>query len=367
MTAVKALIVVAKRNSGLTPFSLWKYGLLVVIALTVSPNANAMDVATEIVTLGEDEDIRGLDFSPDGKFLATTSTQTLHVHIWDWRNQRIVRTFERPQGSDLLTTEPIRFSPDGRLLASCSSRSGPNYSVTRIWNTATGEFVHDIEEPNNGSCQAIVFSPDGKHLIRAMSRPARALESSLIVHDTTTWEAVWSLRTSPFYPDHLEISPDGALVALVGTVIVPAVRIEGQFRITPAKPQIVIVDLIHREVVRTIPASAERLAWSPDGARLVAAAGLETQIFDARSGEIVSIEKGEGGHALARYTPDGKYLIERINLRVKIWDGQHRDLYQEIPAAPGVLAVSRDGHYFAMGGDKKVIVWKLAETPSSAR
>jgi hypothetical protein len=111
--------------------------------------------------------------------------------------------------------------------------------------------------------------------------------------------------------------------------------------------------------MRTIQASAERVDWNPDGVHLVAAYGLETKIFYSKSGDTVATEKGEGGHALARYTSDGKYLIERIHFKVKIWDGQHRELYQEIPAAPGVLAVSRDGHYLAMGGDKKVIVWEL--------
>lgn len=309
------------------------------------------EVATEVVTLPEDKDIWGLDFSPDGKFLATTSPQTLAVHVWDWRNRRVMRTFERPRGSNLGVAEPVRFSPDGRLLASCSSRSGPNNSVTRIWNAETGDIVHDIEEPDNGGCEAIAFSPDGKFLIQVVGRPAGASGDTLIIHDTTTWQPVWGLRTQPFSPDHLAISPDGKWVALRG--IFPNPNSPGWHH------KIVIVDMVQHAIVRTIEAYAERLAWSPDGVHLVAAAGLETKIFDARSGEVVVTEKGDGGHALVRYTPDGKYLIERINLRVKIWDGQHRELYQEIPAAPGSLAVSRDGHYLAMGGDKKVIVWEL--------
>src|ERR1039458_820688 len=319
---------------------------LSVAGLFESKGKTMKEVATELVTLSEDKDIWGLDFSPDGKLLATTSPQTLAVHVWDWQNRRIMRTFERPRGSNLGVAEPIRFSPDGRLLASCPSQSGPNNSVTRIWNAETGNVVHDIEEPNSGGCQAIAFSPDGRYLLRIVNRRAEAPEDGLIIYKTTTWQPVWGLRKELFYWRHLAISPDGKWVAVAGS--------------TAAQPQILIVDMAQRAIVRTMQVAAERIDWSPDGAHIVVGGGKDSiMIFDARSGELVASEKGEDGHVLVRYTPDGKYLIDSIYTKVKIWDGQHLELYQEIPASPGSLAVSRDGHFVAMGGDKKVIVWEL--------
>jgi WD40 repeat protein len=339
---------------------------LSVADLFESKGKTMKEVATEVVTLPEDEDIRGLDFSPDGKLLATTSTQTLAVKIWDWRNRRIVRAFQRPQGSNLGSTESVRFSPDGRLLASCSDPSGPNRSITRIWNATSGEVVHDIEEPYSGGCEAIAFFPDGTVLARIAIRRADDIHDSLIIYDTKTWQSIWGLHLTPFYPKHLAISPDGKFVALAGQVRNPLSwpfpTPQPTFGTPPSPNQalIVVVDVERRTVMRAIQAYAERLAWSPDGAHIVAGGGLDPiMIFDAESGALVTSEKGETGHVLVRYTPDGKYLIERIDLKVLIWDGQHREVYQEIPAAPGVIAVSQDGHYLAMGGDKKVIVWKL--------
>ena len=256
----------------------------------------AREVATEVMTLPTDEDIRGLDFNPDGNLLATTSTQVADVRIWDWRNKRLARTFERAQGSNLLSTEPVRFGPDGRLLAVCHGPSGPNKSVVRIWNSEPGDVVHDIEEPSNGGRRAIAFTADGRSLIRILRRPAQAPEDTLVVHDTKTWQPMWGLHTTPFYPTDLAISPDGKFAAVAGRVINPERwpfnTARPTFGTPPVRDQslVVIVDLGAHAIVRTLQASAERVDWNPDNVHLVAASGLETTVFDARSGEIVATE-----------------------------------------------------------------------------
>ena len=95
--------------------------------------------------------------------------------------------------------------------------------------------------------------------------------------------------------------------------------------------------------------------------------GLDTvMVFDAHTGKQIAGDQLEdiAGTSL-RYTPDGKYLIEGfMNGRgsgrgVRIWDGQHRELLQEIPGEVSGLAVSRDGHYLAVGEVGKTVVWQL--------
>jgi len=331
------------------------------------------DVAVKVTVLREKENINvsGLDFSPDGKHLAVVSIYET-INIWDWKNNRIVRTVEKPQGAnDGLVTEPIRYSPDGRLFAACHSRA-TNHIVARIWDTNTWEIVHDITDPvGGGDCNAIGFTPDGESLIRVLTRINQPGDN-LIIYNTHTWESIWGLRTIPFQPKALAISPDGKFIALGG-----AVHDSG-----PIRNQIAVVDMERRAIVRIIPNTLSfsfgRLAWSPDGTQLTAigrrawdgtanhgkgayTGGPDTvMVFDARSGKQLSGEQwGPVGHLSLRYTPDGKYLIEGdvngkgTGLGVRIWDGQHRTLLQEIPGDVGSLAVSRDGHYFAMGVDKK--------------
>ena len=344
-----------------------------------SKGKNMKEVAVKVAELHEDKDIEiwGLDFSPDGKYLAATSPTTLEVQIWDWQNKRITQTLEK-KGSDLMTTEPIRYSPDGRLLVWCGG------VVVKIWNTNTWELVHTIDGTSGitaagGGCNAIDFTPDGKSLIGVFQRTPVKSGDTLTIYDTSTWQPVWGLRTVPFYPKALAISPDGKFAAIGGGVY------DDKGTLTQ---QIAVVDLAEHKIVRTIKNTVDfdvgRLAWSPDGIHLTAmgrrardgfanhgqgvyTSGPDTvMVFDVHSGEQVAGEQLEGiGNSSLRYTPDGKYLIEGDmdglgnGLGIRIWDGQHHELLQVIPGNVGSLAVSRDGHYFAAGSLKDITVWQL--------
>lgn len=341
---------------------------------------NPKDVAVKVAELPEQYkvNVHGLDFSLDGKQLAVVSADE-YINIWDWQTSRIVRTLEKAHGAKGgLTTEPIRYSPDGHIFVACHSIAQGDV-VIRIWNTETWAIVHDITDPvGGGGCNAIGFTPDGKSLIRVLDRIVTKPGDNLIIYDTTSWQPVWGLRTVPFYPTALAISPDGKFVAIGGGVINGG----------PMKQQIAIVDLAQHAIVHTIPNTVDfyfgQLAWSPDGANLTAigqrgwdgrandghgayTSGLDTvMVFDAHSGKQVAGDQIEDIESTSlRYTPDGKYLIEGVmNGRgsgrgVRIWDSQHRELLQEIPGEVSSLAVSRDGHYFAVGEVKKTDVWQL--------
>jgi WD40 repeat protein len=61
-----------------------------------------------------------------------------------------------------------------------------------------------------------------------------------------------------------------------------------------------------------------------------------------------------------RYSPDGKYLVESvIDGSIRIWDGQHRTLLQQIHGEATSLAFTRDGKFLAMGGNRKSLVWQM--------
>ena len=320
-----------------------------------SKGKNMKEVAHKVAELHEDQNIEiwGLDFSPDGKYLAATSPTTLEVQIWDWQNKRIVRTLEQAQGSGFETD--IRYSPDGHLLVACHNLAQGDV-VIRIWNTDTWKIVHDITAINDGSCKAIGFTPDGKSLIGVHERNPVAAGDTLTAYDTSTWQPVWGLRTVPFHPDTLTLSPDGKFAAIAGL----AYDITGKETV-----QISIVDLGQRKIIRTIQDYAGHLAWSPDGTYVTAAAGGGVKVFDVHAGKQVADEPLKSAHMAVRYTADGKYLLESDmdalgnGLGVRIWDGQHRELLQVISGNVGSLAVSRDGHYFAAGSFKNISIWQL--------
>lgn len=363
-----------------------------------SKGKNMKEVAVKVAELPEQYkiNVHGLDFSPDGTYLAVDSADST-INIWDWRKERIVRTLEKVRSNDGLTTEPIRYSPDGRLLVACHGRSGG--VVARIWDTETWAVAHDIVDLNYGSCSAVGFTSDGKSLIGVLFRIGTHPGDNLTIYDTSTWQPVWGLRTIPFYPQALSISPDGKLAAIGGWVRNPRTwpfSTQKPTFGTPPLPNmslIAVVDMEQRSIARTIQNTVDfsfgRLAWSPDGNYITAmgprawdgsanidahgnaqgafTSGLDTvMVFDAHTGKQIAGEQLEDIESTSlRYTPDGKYLIEGVmNGRgsgrgVRIWDGQHHELLQEIPGEVSSLAVSRDGHYFAMGEVGKTVVWQL--------
>jgi WD40 repeat protein len=298
-----------------------------------------------------------------------------------------VRDIKRSEGAnDGSTTELIKFSPDGRWFAACHQRAA-NDVVIRIWNVDTWEIAHDIIDATPGGCSAIGFTPDGKLLLRAADRNPSFPADSLVVYDTETWKPIWGIPTTHFYPSVLAISPDGKFVAIGGEVIIPITS-------PPSTPKpnfinnIAIVDMEQRSIVRTIPDTISftfgQLAWSSDGLRLTgigkrawdgaANHGMgeytggpdNIMIFDPNSGkQLAGDEWGPISWHSLRYTPDGKFLIEGdrgnddVGLGARIWDAQRRELLQTIPGSVGGLAVSRDGHYFAVGNKKKTTVWEF--------
>ena len=74
--------------------------------------------------------VTGLSFNPNGDWLIV-GDRAPFVQVWDWRNERLVRTLESPQPEEL-AFRPV-FSPDGSKLY-CSRHAGV-YKGVCGWNT----------------------------------------------------------------------------------------------------------------------------------------------------------------------------------------------------------------------------------------
>ncbi|MHB1586280.1 MAG: WD40 repeat domain-containing protein [Acidiferrobacteraceae bacterium] len=338
-------------------------------------------VATLVATLPEPHGgVWGLAFSPDGRRLAASSPQTGSIPLWDWRRHRVVRRF-RKVGDDLESTTALAFSPDGRWLASCTS--GSQSAAVQVWNARTGARVARLLGPHGGwNCDAIAFTPNGRSLIRVADFVPHD-GHTLVVYDTRTWSIRWGLKTQPFSPNTLALSPHGHWAALGGDTLERS-RIGASY----FQEQIVLVNLVSHTLTRTIPTfprapprllygqlvpvannPASALAWSPDGTELaVGQWGVDpggsdaVRIYNVRTGAVVAREPGPLGTWVSalRYTPDGKYLIEAgIRHQVELWDGAHRHLLQVIPHQAWSLAVSPNGHALALGEGRQIQVWHL--------
>jgi WD40 repeat protein/Tfp pilus assembly protein PilF len=132
----------------------------------------------------------------------------------------------------------IALTPDGTMAATGSH----NRSLVKIWNTRTGEALHELNLPSS----RVAFSPDGRKLLTT----ARGLE----LWSVGDWRRLWkgdgsSLSAHAF-------SPDGRLVAVdAGT---------GRIMIYAADDGRIIAQLDD-----PYPAALHSLAIGPDGRYLV--------------------------------------------------------------------------------------------------
>jgi WD40 repeat protein len=91
-------------------------------------------------------------FSPDGALLATG---TRYIRLWRVRNHKLVRMWA-PRYPDGLGVVTLKFSPDGKLLASNGG----------VWEVSTGKLLAFPRE-SSFIWEHVTFSPDGSLLATA--------------------------------------------------------------------------------------------------------------------------------------------------------------------------------------------------------
>ncbi|XP_020903064.1 uncharacterized protein LOC110241540, partial [Exaiptasia diaphana] len=111
-----------------------------------------------------DDFVRDLDFSPDGRRIATVSSDGLH--IWNSGTGKVLIS----SNFDEEFAESVRFSPNGELLANVKALAPRAY----VWNASTGALVSNIrvidtsgssKDSDNPLMQVrLGFSPDSTYL-----------------------------------------------------------------------------------------------------------------------------------------------------------------------------------------------------------
>lgn len=319
-------------------------------------------VASEVATIHETNGIDSLAFSPDGSLLLAAKYNYAHsAQVWNWGQSRRVGPEFKHGNLNPLNANALQFSIDGAEAIWCGN-------VAAVWKFIDGvETYRQKEKPGENHCAAVVYAPSGETVWMSQISYKRRMHT-LAAYDTRIWQPTWKLESPNFFPSAFSLSFDGNIAAIGGRLYSDEKDSQGGLISTQ---RIRVFDLLNRRQIRDFPTCPNEmslpcgeiaaLAWAADGKSLaVGFRGIPhdgadaIQILDGATGEVLSREPGSKGTGVrgVRFTPDGKYLIVAgISKSVKIWDGKHTKLLQEISAEPASIAVSQDGHYLALGGE----------------
>ncbi|HUG70883.1 MAG TPA: WD40 repeat domain-containing protein [Pirellulaceae bacterium] len=252
------------------------------------------------------------DVSPDGTTLATAGgtfdrlgpparspddSKGGTILLWDIATGKLRKRISGECG----TVFCLKFSPDGKSLA-----SGSTDGDVIVWNVATGEpWRWGRLSEHFGAVTALCFSPDGKTLATGSASGTR------IGQQQSGNFRIWDL------PENMEtaaqslasrVTRDGYQRRVVHLTFSP----NGDLLFTSSEKTVDVWDTMDFENKMSVPGSA--LAVSPDGNRLAAAGANNqepTMVWETATGrELYRFSTDfRSGISGAAFTPDGRRLV----------------------------------------------------------
>jgi WD40 repeat protein len=272
------------------------------------------------VLLGHTGYVYSVDFSPDGRYLASGSRDGT-VRLWSVASGQTVRVLRVNAGCP----SSVRFSPDGRLLA-----AGVAFTARKtiwLWATDTGKLRH-VLQGRPGVVHSIVFSADGQMLAAGESG------NEITLWEASSWKPIreltggigaWGLLQD-IAQGGVRLTSDGLLIAGGGDGITRMWEVK-----TGRAPQL----LEGRSPV-------EAIAVSSDG-RLLATANLRgvVSIWDCRKHQVIKTISLPSGlvraldfrprtHRLAVGIPDGA---------IRLYDAFSGQIVESFPWHKGTVFV----------------------------
>lgn len=234
------------------------------------------DGAKLLSTIGDGRNVVGFDFSPDENLIAFAD-RTGSAFLFHIMNGRAIELKTDAANA------AVRFSPDGKLLATTSGDK-----MVTIWSVDTGARLTDFDvgEINNGMTPE--FSPDGKLLVSANRK------SDTLVFDVGTGRLLQIIDWKPC--NEFRFDPTGKWLAMGfrgGNLLVCNPR-------TGAKIA----------VAKTGLEDTMTLDWSNDGSMIVSA-GVDgaVTLWNARAFDRLRDIEAPESVVAARFNPAGTRLM----------------------------------------------------------
>lgn len=302
-----------------------------------------------LLTLGAPStDLTTLEFSPDGRTLATVGGGV--ARIWDASSGRLISMLPAQAAGGGYNC--LAFAPDGRTFVTAGEDG-----ALRVWDAATGlPIFHFRAGP--GSITRAVFAPHGRSVATTHSQTRTELGTA------RTWDVATGRPLATFRDDSsdvscLDFSPDGFRLVTGGSYDQTTTIWEAA---TGRK-----LETFRSGVLGHVGS----VAFSPDGARIVSA-GRDVRVLESDSGaEVAVLSEQRGLVSDVAFAPDGRSIAAAYrDGSALIWDIAARRLVAAVDSqAPASrLAFSPDGRRIAVGGsDGSVRVWDAASGDDRAR
>ncbi|MEG4070381.1 CHAT domain-containing protein [Microcoleus sp. Pol11C2] len=276
---------------------------------------------------GHTERVSAISFSPNGKLLATASSDHT-VKLWDTSTGKEIHTLSGHTDS----VNAVRFSPNGKLLATASDDK-----TVKLWDTSTGKQINTLSG-HTASVYLVSFSPNGKLLVTGNS------ENTVKLWDTSTGKQIKTLSGHTDGVNDVSFSPNGKLLAAASS-----------------DKTVKLWDTSTGQKIKTLSVHTDwvwAVSFSPDGKLLATRSDDKTvKLWDTSTGkEIKTLSGHTDGVNDFSFSPNGKLLaIGADDKTVKLWDTStgkqintlsgHTDGVNDVSFSPNgklLATVSRD-------------------------
>ncbi|MCB0107835.1 MAG: hypothetical protein KDE53_18065 [Caldilineaceae bacterium] len=310
---------------------------------------------------------RSVAFSPDGHWMAA-STAAGQIRFWRTNDWQPVQSWQI-SSEDIYC---IDFSPDGKMLASA------NGLVTQLWDCATPTAVSNPQPLHTypHASIAVAFSPDGR-LLASSGRDQVICLWDLSVESTlntveglnpsiTSGRLIQKLQGHTDSIHTLCFSPDGQRLASGSfdhTARLWDVSAESLRKGEGLNPNAASGQLLH--ILRGHHGPVISVCFSPDGQFLASGSNADQMIglWDVATGQLRQTLLGhQGGVEVVRFSPDGQFLASgSFDQTIRLWDISSKSI---VPNVEGFNPSAASGQTVQVYSGHKARVYSLAFSPN---
>jgi WD40 repeat protein len=281
---------------------------------------------------GHKKTVYSIDFSPDGKILASGSRDNT-IKLWDVKTGQEIGTLIG-HGNSVFS---VAINPQGNILA-----SGSKDRTIKLWDLQTNQVIRTWRHKDG--VRAVVFSHDG-----------RILASGSYDGTIKLWEVKSGrlLNTINAHKDGvlaIAFMPDDQIIASGGR-----------------EDMIKLWEVNSGKLEQTIRADGDRvwaIAFNPDGFLLAAGSGDNSlKIWETKTGHELHNLQGHGYWVLSlAFSQDGRILASgSSDSTIRLWEvhsGNQLDILQQHGNSVFSVTFSPDGRFLASASkDETVKIW----------